>query len=479
MDGRSTSSSGGDDVRRRLLVSLAVAAAALAAVAPAAVHGRGEAAPTYADVAPIFASKCAGCHMPGGIAPFSLLSPKQAHEHAQLIKIMTHAGAMPPWPPGRDSRPFVGQGSRQLTDREKDLIARWAAGGGKVGARVAPPPPAHAPKGIVFEPRGAYMPHPAVGFDDYHCTLIDPQLRQGKMVTAAHVLPGRRDIVHHVILYELRGPSVAAARAMNRANGGNGWTCFGGPGVGDDSNDHGRWLGVWVPGKTNDAFPSGTGMSFPKGAAIVVQIHYNLIHRARPDRTRVSLEFARAGAKLKPLETKQYFAPIELPCPAAVKSPLCKRAAAVVALRKAYGADAAATPDALLQFCRKKLPAAAGPVTTCDRQLDGATTIYAVLGHMHVRGVDIRVELNPGHPGATLLHIPAWNFHWQDFYTLEKPVRAPAGSIIRVTCRYDNSPAKQPIIGGKALTPRYVLWGEGTTDEMCLGVLQTGVTRQR
>src|SRR6185312_17078415 len=104
------------------------------------------------------------------------------------------------------------------------------------------------------------------------------------------------------------------------------------------------------------------------------------------------------------------------------------------------------------------------------------TTIYAVLGHMHVRGVDIRVELNPGRPGATLLHIPAWNFHWQDFYTLKQPIRAPAGSIVRVTCTYDNSVPKQPIIGGKRLTPRYVLWGEGTTDEMCLGVLQTGVT---
>jgi hypothetical protein len=78
-----------------------------------------------------------------------------------------------------------------------------------------------------------------------------------------------------------------------------------------------------------------------------------------------------------------------------------------------------------------------------------------------------------------LLHIPAWNFHWQDFYTLRKPIHARAGSILRVTCRYDNSRAKQPVIGGQRLLPRYVLWGEGTTDEMCLGVLQTGVTPQR
>jgi hypothetical protein len=182
---------------------------------------------------------------------------------------------------------------------------------------------------------------------------------------------------------------------------------------------------------------------------------------------------------VKPLETKLYPAPIELPCPAGVKSPLCKRSAAIAHLRNAYGADSAETPDGLLQQCGKQLRTAVGNTTTCDRRLDGATTIYAVLGHMHTRGVDIRVELNPGRPGATLLHIPTWNFHWQDIYTLKKPIHAPAGSVVRVTCRYDNSPAKQPIIGGKSQPPRYVLWGEGTTDEMCLGVLETGVTPQR
>src|SRR5947209_18732546 len=126
----------------------------------------------------------------------------------------------------------------------------------------------------------------------------------------------------------------------------------------------------------------------------------------------------------------------------------CLALAAIAYLGKAYGPESVATPNELLQFCGRALPAAAGPTTTCDRRLDGAATIYAVAGHMHVRGVDIRVELNPGPHGTTLLHIPAWNFHWQDFYTLQKPIDAGAGSILRVTCRYDNSGAKQPVIGG-------------------------------
>jgi hypothetical protein len=135
-------------------------------------------------------------------------------------------------------------------------------------------------------------------------------------------------------------------------------------------------------------------------------------------------------------------------------------------------------PNVLLAVCGKTLGAAVGLTTSCQRPLDGAATIYAVAGHMHMRGVDIRVELDLHGRWITLLHIPRWSFHWQDFYTLRKPIRAPAGSMVRVSCRYDNSPAKQPIIDGKALPPRYVVWGEGTTDEMCLGVLQTSVTGQ-
>ena len=458
---------------RRLLAVIAPFAACLALAS--AVHG-GQSV-TYASVAPIFQSKCVGCHNLGGIAPFSLTTAADARAHAQLIEGATQARLMPPWPPGPDSQAFVGQGHRQLTQHELDLIASWVAGGARLGPAVAPPPKRPAPKGLVLAPAKAYLPHAEVGLDDYHCTLFQPNLREGRMVTAAQVLPGRPDIVHHVILYEVRGAGVQAARALNRASGGNGWTCFGGPGVGVDSIDHGRWLGAWVPGKTNDAFPTGTGMSFPKGAAIVVQIHYNLIHRARPDRTRIVLQFAPRGEKVKPLETKLYFAPIELPCPAGVKGPQCSRAVAIAQLAKEYGVAAAAQPNELLAFCGESLRQAVGLTTSCARPLDGATTIYAVAGHMHVRGVDIRVQLQLRGRWLTLLHIPRWSFHWQDVYTLRRPIRAPAGSMVRVTCRYDNSRVKQPIVGGKQLPPRYVVWGEGTTDEMCLGVLQTGVTR--
>jgi hypothetical protein len=89
---------------------------------------------------------------------------------------------------------------------------------------------------------------------------------------------------------------------------------------------------------------------------------------------------------------------------------------------------------------------------------------------MHLLGAAIRLELNPGTPRArVLLDIPRWDFHWQNAYTLVRPVQAKPGDVVRVTCRHD----VRKRAGSGA--PRYVLWGEGTTDEMCLGILQ--VTR--
>lgn len=133
----------------------------------------------------------------------------------------------------------------------------------------------------------------------------------------------------------------------------------------------------------------------------------------------------------------------------------------------------------LLRLCGKSLadyPASVGSgakiTTSCDRPFTSTQTIYGVAGHMHLRGHDISVVLDPGTAKEqTLLHIPAWVFHWQDVYYLKHPVRVTAGDTVRVKCTFDNSKADQPVVGTRQLTPRYVVWGEGTTDEMCLAML--------
>ena len=159
--------------------------------------------------------------------------------------------------------------------------------------------------------------------------------------------------------------------------------------------------------------------------------------------------------------------------------PKCSRQQAIQDEVTKYGADAAFAPYVLLRICNKTLadyPTDVGGgtaiKTSCDLTFTSPATIYGVAGHMHLRGRDISVVLAPGTPRQqTLLHIPAWDFHWQDVYYLKSPVHVQPGEAVRVSCTFDNSKADQPVIGSAPLKPRYVVWGEGTTDEMCLGML--------
>lgn len=484
---------------RRLLVCVALAAAVVAGLfalrgtsAPAAPA----AAPTWQSVAPIFAAKCAGCHQQGGIAPFSLTSARSAAKHAQGILEMTQAGLMPPWPPSSDSPAFLGSERRILTADQKAAIAAWVRDGAKTGGGGSIRPAvvrSSAPgRDLVLSPGRVYKPHAAGGgLDDYHCFLLEPHLKQDVFVTSSQIVPGRADEVHHVILFEAAGDNATLARQLNAQSGGRGWTCFGGPGLSDARPSGGsvssdrlgspQWIGAWVPGKTAVDAPAGTGVLVHAGAAVVLQVHYNLIHGIHQDRSRVVLRTVpAAGSSLTPLDTVLIPAPVELPCPEGVASAACSRQYAVEQETKQYGADAAAIPFGLLFLCGKTLTDYAKPVgaghdveTSCDRPVRRPIRIYGVAGHMHLRGVDIKLELNPGTPGArVLLHIPRWSFHWQDAYYLRRPIDAAPGDTVRVTCRFDNSVGAQPFVGGKQLTPRYVLWGEGSTDEMCLGLLQ-------
>ncbi|MFL5952519.1 MAG: monooxygenase [Gaiellaceae bacterium] len=473
-----------------------VAVVAAAGVLAATVLASAEPAPTYnRDVAPILDAKCASCHRLGGIAPFSLTTAAAAKAHAAGIVRMTKAGLMPPWMPGADSAAIVGRGKRRLTGAELATLARWAANGAPVGNaadRHSKPSAGAGLSGpgrtIALAPAKSYAPHAAGGgIDDYHCFVLDPKLKHDAFVTGALIEPQRTGIVHHVILYEAAGEQARVANQMNAASSGKGWTCFGGPGLPFDLSGaesisrlgQPPWIAAWVPGHTTNALPNGTGVLLHRGAKIVMQVHYNLIEASGPDRSSAQLRLRPATTRLTRLQTELIAAPVELPCPDGVSGPQCSRQKTLQDEVNKYGATAAVIPTALLRLCGKSLadyPTSVGSgtaiVTSCDRAVTRTETIYGVAGHMHLRGRDVAVVLDPGTAKQqTLLHIPAWVFHWQDVYYLQKPVTVGPGDTIRVTCSFDNSKDGQPVVGTKQLTPRYVLWGEGTTDEMCLGML--------
>jgi hypothetical protein len=89
---------------------------------------------------------------------------------------------------------------------------------------------------------------------------------------------------------------------------------------------------------------------------------------------------------------------------------------------------------------------------------------------MHLLGRSIRIEVDPGTEHArTVLDVPVWDFDNQGARPV-RPVRLEPGDTVRVTCRHDQR-LRDLLPAFEGQQERYVGWGEGTTDEMCLGLL--------
>jgi hypothetical protein len=307
------------------------------------------------------------------------------------------------------------------------------------------------------------------GTDDYRCFVLDPHLAHDAFITGLNIVPGQKKIVHHVILFQVPPSQVAAVEARDRAQKGEGWTCFGGPGV-DPSQalDNAGWLGAWAPGGGEQVLAKDVGIPLKKGSRVIMQVHYNLLAGTAPDVTSAQLRLAPTSKHLAPLQTMLLPAPVELPCrPAHDQGPLCQRRASVRDAQKRFGSEVGLAADYLHLLCGPVKP---GPVQSCDHEVHHAVTIRAAAGHMHLLGRSIQITANPGTPRAhTVLDIPVWDFDNQGAKPV-KPVHLRRGDTLRVTCRHDQSIRDRlPAFAGTQ--EKYVVWGEGSTDEMCLGLL--------
>ena len=90
------------------------------------------------DVAPIVYAQCAYCHRPGEVAPFSLLTYKDARPWARAIRQAVATRQMPPW----NADPHFGdfRDPRRLSEQQIATITAWVDGGAKEGDPADTPP---------------------------------------------------------------------------------------------------------------------------------------------------------------------------------------------------------------------------------------------------------------------------------------------------------------------------------------------------
>jgi Copper type II ascorbate-dependent monooxygenase, C-terminal domain len=323
------------------------------------------------------------------------------------------------------------------------------------------------------------MPHPytpvaAAGTtDDYHCTLVNPHVTQNEYIVSSEFVAGS-DEVHHAALFLL--PPSLAATAERENRGGRGWTCFGLP---LPSSDLAGIAGVplltfWTPGAGVDDFPKGTGVPLPAGSLVVMQVHYTLLLGDKPVKNSLVLHTLPESAPLLPLHLNLMLAPPNIPCPAGVSGPLCNRAASLVNLGQRFGQSAVEEVNGIEALCGES-PAdpPEGDSTSCTSKIEKTGYIVRVYAHMHLLGRSFKMVLNPGTPQAkTVLDVPNFDFHDQKSYNLSNPIPVTTGEPVQVTCSYDPSLAQELPILRKA-PPHFVTWGDGSTDEMCIGLAWT------
>jgi hypothetical protein len=396
---------------KQLLLSFIFAFASIAAIAQ----------PTWSEeAAAVFYDKCAKCHNPDGVAPFSILEYETAYDYRGLIQSYVEADIMPPWFADSSFQHYFDE--RILSEYERNTIIDWANGGGLEGdPDLAPPPPVFdadqilpgTPDLVVEMPM--YMSKATESFDDYICITIPTGLTGDRKVKSIEIIPGNPSIVHHCLVYADDNSDYPTDTI-----GGN----CGGPSVEP-------LMAGYTPGARPTIFPGGddfnAGMVLTEGSSVVLALHYPHGSYGEYDQTKVHFYF--------------YDEPVDN-------------------FREILA-------GAFLQNWEFDLPA--DEITAVNAAYDDVAfdvTVLSSFPHMHLLGKSIEAyALDPIGDTIPFVRIPQWDFDWQDFYWFEYMQKMPAGSNLRGHAEFDNTsgnphnPSDPPIDVGP---------GFNTTDEMFL-----------
>jgi hypothetical protein len=392
------------------------------------------------DIAPIVFEKCASCHRPGEVAPFSLLNFQDAKKRAKQIAYVTEKRFMPPWK--ADPGDYEFKHERRLSSEQIGMIKQWVDEGAVQGnAKDLPAPPKFIegwqlgkPDLIVKMPEAFSVP--ADGPDIYRNFALPLNLGEDKWIKAVEFRPGARSIVHHsLFFYDATGnarkqdeedPTPGYSGGM----GGLGRAAFSGGnlrlGVGSQGTPIGT-LGGWAVGAQARILPEDLAWYIPRGADLILSTHFHPSGKAESEVSTVGIYFA-----AKPPTRK--FTGIQLP-------PL-------------FGI-----------FKGLDIPAGTKEYTVEDSfTLPVDVKAFGVGAHAHYLGKQMKLTATlPGGQMKRLLWISDWDFAWQDQYQFKEFVSLPRGTKLHVKITYDNS-ADNP--RNPVSPPKRVRWGEGSNDEM-------------
>jgi len=384
--------------------------------------------PTFAhDIAPVFFANCVTCHRPGEIAPMSLLTYTEARPWAQAIARRVADGTMPPW--HADAPPGTFANERRLSTAEKDLVARWVAGGAPLGNPAElPTAPTFADGWRIGTPDQVFeLPEPyavpASGTIEYENFYVPTGFTEAKWLQAVEARPGNRALVHHILVYYEAPVEPGAPAPILQLNREDNQLPPRQAGLRPPQRSPGpsRLIATYAPGTDPQVFPVGTALRLPPGGVLHFQMHYTAMGKPGTDRSKVGLIFAKQPPATELRATAFLNARLLIPAGSA---------------SEAVSTDVTFAQDGI---------------------------VWGLFPHTHVRGKRWNyVLMLPDGTSRTILSVPKYDFNWQTFYMFKEPLRVPRGARIVSTAWYDNSPANRanpdPSVD--------VRWGDQTWEEM-------------
>lgn len=361
------------------------------------------------EIAPILQNRCQECHRPGQIGPMALLSYDDASSWSEMIREVVQDRRMPPW--HADPKHGKFRNDRRLSTEESEKVLRWIDAGCPRGdERDLPEPRKYIAGWNIGKPDAVFtmansftVPAQAKGGIPYKYYRIPTSFEEDRWIQAVEAKPGNNAVVHHIIGY------IFANGKRTREIG---------DGIGSGM------LVAYAPGDLGATFAPGTAKKLPKGASLVLQMHYTPNGTEQTDRSSIGVVFAKQPPQRE------------------VKT-------------RAIAQQAFLIP-----------PGAANHKVVSKTTFSKDVILYSLFPHMHLRGKSFQFEvIFPDGKRDTLLSVPRYDFGWQANYLLEKPIRLAAGTKIECTAIFDNS----------ALNPNnpnplsLVYWGDQTWQEMMIG----------
>lgn len=379
----------------------------------------------YGDVESIVSENCSGCHVAGGVGAFPLDNFEAASPMAGAMADAVAARRMPPWKAVSGCDEY--RGDISLTDDEIARITAWSDLGAPEGdvsksLRVEPAVSSLTRVDHTLSLPTPYVPQ--IAPDDYRCFLIDWPETAPTFITGYRVNPDATAVVHHLVAYLASPAQAAAYTAIDAEDDAEGWTCYGGPGVGDPATA--EWIGGWAPGAQNGDFPNGTGIYVAPGSKVVLQMHYNTA-TAEAEADQTTMDIMVAGDVEFPAYVQPWADPSWL----------------------FAGMDIPANSEGTSHSFTYTFDESEAPFRVHTANL-----------HMHQLGKTAELRIDKADSSEDcMLAIDDWDFNWQRTYVLAEPKEIAPGDAITIECSWKNP------------TDSDIAWGEGTGDEMCLGTM--------